>query len=143
MIMKPISDSRIFYHWRLAKRGGGFLVGSLVAAGAAGAFAGAAHQAVRMAALGLTPQLGLAGFIALVVISAYLWWRFSSLQDEMFHRIQNYSYGWGGAFSIAALVVWGLANAAALAPPIDPLAPLLVFALAKSFFWFRAVRTWL
>ena len=141
--MKSISDSRFFYNWRMAKRGGGYLVGSLVAAGAAGAFAAAAGHASRMAALGVTPVWGLAGFVALVVVAGALWWRFSSLQDEMFHRIQNYSYGYGAAVSMAVLAIWGVANAAGLAPPIDPLAPLIIFALTKSVFWTRAVRTWL
>jgi hypothetical protein len=143
MNMKSIADWRMFYNWRMARRGGGFLVGSLVAAGAAGAFAAAARHAPRMAALGITPTIGLAAFVALALLSGFLWWRFSSVQDEMFHRIQNYSYGWGAALSIVALVIWGIANAATLAPPIDPLAPLILLALFKSFFWTRAVRTWL
>src|SRR5690348_4016395 len=128
-------ESRIFYNWRMAKRGGLYLVASLIAAGAAGAFAGAARHSHRMAALGISPTMGLAGFVVLVLIAGLLWWRFSSLQDEMFHRIQNYSYGWGAAVTIAVLVVWGLANAATLAPPIDPIAPLVLFAVAHAFFW--------
>jgi hypothetical protein len=142
-VMKPFLESRIFYNWRMAKRGGAWLVGSLAAAGAAGAFASAARHSHRMAALGVTPALGLAGFIALVLVSGACWWRFSSLQDEMFHRIQNYSFGWGGAVSIAILIVWGVANAAGLAPPIDPIAPLVLFALVKTLFWTRAIRIWL
>jgi hypothetical protein len=136
-------ESRIFYNWRMAKRGGLYLVGSLVAAGAAGAFAAAARHSHRMAALGIGPGLGLTGFVVLVLIAGLLWWRFSSLQDEMFHRIQNYSYGWGAAVAVAVLVVWGLANAATLAPPIDPIAPLVLLALAKTFFWSIATRKWL
>ena len=141
--MSGILDSRIFYHWRMAKRGSGYMTGSLVAAAAAGAFAGAAHHSQRMASLGITPAMGLTGFVVLVIATALLWWRFTSLQDEMFRRIQAYSYGWGGGVTVAILVVWGVANAAGLAPPIDPLAPLFLFALVKTFFWTKAVRTWL
>ncbi|HWC55589.1 MAG TPA: hypothetical protein VG434_01295, partial [Sphingomicrobium sp.] len=68
---------------------------------------------------------------------------FSSLQDEMFHRIQNYSYGWGATVTVAVLIVWGIANGATLAPPIDPFAPLLIFAMTKGFFWTVATRRWL
>jgi hypothetical protein len=143
LAMKSILDTRIFYNWRMAKRGGAYLVGSLVAAGAAGAFAAAAHHGGRIAALGISPTVDLAGFVGLAFLSGFLWWRFSSAQDEMFQRIQNYSYGWGAALSIAVLVVWGIASTAGMAPPIDPLAPLILFALAKSIFWTRAVRTWL
>ena len=136
-------ESRLFYNWRMARRGGLYLVGSLVAAGAAGAFAAAARHSHRMAALGISPGAGLAGFVLLVVVAGLFWWRFSSLQDEMFHRIQNYSYGWGAVVSIAVLVVWGIANAATLAPPIDPIAPLVLFAVAHAFFWTIATRKWL
>lgn len=141
--VNSLFESRIFYNWRMAKRGGGYLVGSLLAAGAAGAFAAAARHSHRMAALGITPALGLAGFIVLVLVTALLWWRFSSLQDEMFHRIQNYSYGWGAAVTIAVLVVWGIANSASLIPPIDPIAPLVLFAVGHGFFWTLATRKWL
>ena len=141
--MSSILESKIFYNCRMARRGGAYLVGSLIAAGAAGAFAAAARHAPRMAALGVTPAWGLAGFVALALVATLSWWRFSSLQDEMFHRIQNYSYGWGATIAIAVLAVWGIANAAALAPPIEPLAPLIAFALAKTFFWTIATRKWL
>jgi hypothetical protein len=142
-VMTSLFESRIFYNWRMAKRGAPYLVGSLVAAAAAGAFAGAARHSHRMAALGISPALGLAGFIILAMVTALLWWRFSSLQDEMFHRIQNYSYGWGAAVTIAVLVVWGIANAAGVAPPIDPIAPLVLFAVGHGFFWTVATRKWL
>ena len=141
--MTWIFESRIFYNWRMAKRGGSYLAGSLVAAAGAGALAGVAHNKSQMAAIGLSPAVGLAGFIVLVLVSGLLWWRFSSLQDEMFQRVQNYSYGWGAAITVAVLVVWGIANAATLAPPIYALAPLFIFALAKTFFWSLAVRKWL
>jgi hypothetical protein len=142
-VLSSILGSRVFYNWRMAKRGGLYLVGSLLAAAAAGAFTGVARHPATPSGFSLSPAAGLAGFVLLALVSGFLWWRFSSLQDEMFHRIQNYSYGWGGAVSIAVLVVWGIANAARLAPPIDPLAPLLLFAIVKTFFWSRAVRTWL
>ncbi|HEX5259094.1 MAG TPA: hypothetical protein VFW35_09995 [Sphingomicrobium sp.] len=142
-VLSSIFGSRIFYNWRMARRGGGYMVASLVAAGGAGAFAAAARHSTRMASLGVTPALGLAGFIVLVLAAGLLWWRFSSLQDEMFKRIQNYSYGWGAAVSIAVLVVWGIANGARLAPPIGPLAPLVVFAVTHAFFWMVATRKWL
>lgn len=134
---------RFFYNWRMARRGGIYLTGSLVAAAAAGLFAGVARHAPRLAELGLSPAAGLAGFVLLVVVAALLFWRFSSLQDEMFHRIQYYSYGWGGAATVAVLIVWGIANGAGLAPPIHPFAPLVLFAVIKGLFWGRAVGKWL
>ena len=142
-VLSSIFGSRVFYNWRMARRGGVYLVGCLIAAGGAGAFAGIARNAKRMAELGIGPAEGLAGFVVLALVSALLWWRFSSLQDEMFQRIQNYSYGWGGALTVAVLIVWGIASAATLAPPIDPFAPLIIFALVKTFFWSIAVRKWL
>ena len=142
-VLSSIFGSRIFYNWRMARRGGLYLVGSLVAAAGAGLLAAAARHAPRLAGLGITPMWALAGFVALVIVSGVFWWRFSGVQDEMFHRIQNYSYGYGGAVTVAILVVWGIANGAALAPPIDPFAPLILFALAKTFFWTIATRKWL
>ncbi|HEX5259070.1 MAG TPA: hypothetical protein VFW35_09870 [Sphingomicrobium sp.] len=142
-VLGSILQSRIFYNWRMAKRGWPYLLACLVAAGAAGTFAGFARNSGHPAPFGLTRAEGLAGFVSLAVISGLLWWRFSSFQDEMFHRIQNYSYGWGASVTVAVLVVWGIANAATLAPPIDPIAPLVIFALTKSFFWSITLRKWL
>jgi hypothetical protein len=142
-ILSSIFQSRIFYNWRMAKRGWPYLLACLIAAGAAGAFAGFSRNSGHAAPFGLTRPEGLAGFVLLAVISGFLWWRFSSLQDEMFHRIENYSYGWGASVTVAVLIIWGIANGATLAPPIGPLAPLFVFALAKAFFWSVALRKWL
>ena len=142
-VLSSIFGSRIFYNWRMAKRGWPWLVACLLTAGAAGAFASIARNSAHPAPFGLTRPEGLAGFVLLAVISGVLWWRFSSFQDDMFHRIQNYGYGWGAAVTVAVLIVWGVANGATLAPPIDPFAPLILLAIAKSFFWTRAVRKWL
>jgi len=142
-VLSSLFEGRAFYNWRMGKRGGLYMVGSLLAALAAGIFAVAARPAGHLAAIGFAPAWSLAGFVALLAVAALLWWRFSSLQDEMFHRIQSYSYGWGATVSIAILIVWGIANWVALAPPIDPIAPLLLFAIIKSLFWTRPVRTWL
>jgi hypothetical protein len=142
-VFSSIFGSRIFYNWRMAKRGWPYLLGCLVTAGAAGWFAAIAHNSTHPAPFGLSRPEGLAGFVLLVVISGLLWWRFSSLQDEMFHRIQNYSYGWGAAVGMAVLVVWGIANGAGLAPPISPFAPLMLLAAGHAFFWGVATRKWL
>ena len=61
----------------------------------------------------------------------------------MFHRIQSYSYGWGAGVTVAVLSVWGIAYGARIAPPIDPFAPVMIFAVVKGLFWSRALRTWL
>jgi hypothetical protein len=142
-VLSSIFGSRIFYNWRMARRGWPYLAGCLVAAGAAGAFAAIARNSAHPAPFGLSRLEDLAGFVLLTLVAGFLWWRFSSLQDEMFHRIQNYSYGWGAAVTVAVLIVWGIANGATLAPPIDPFAPLIVFAVIKGFFWTRATRKWL
>ena len=138
-----IAEQRIFYHWRLAKQGGAYLVGSLVAGCVAGAFIAAARHAPRMAMFHVPAVIALTGFLIFTAVAGLLWWLFSRQQDEMFHRVQNYSYGWGATFSVAVLIMWGIASGAHLAPPIDPIAPLIVFAISKTFFWMRAVRTWL
>jgi hypothetical protein len=141
--MNSVLESRIFYNWRMAKRGWPWLVACLFSAMAAGAFGGFARYSDRPAPFGLTPAEGLAGFVLLGIITGLLWWRFSKLQDEMFHRIQNYSYGWGAGVTVAALSVWGIAYGARIAPPIDPFAPVMIFAVVKGLFWSRALRTWL
>ena len=142
-VLSWIFGSRIFYNWRMAKRGWPYLLACLITAGAAGAFGAFARVFPGPVPFGISPAEGLAGFIVFAIISGLLWWRFSSLQDEMFKRIQSYSYGWGAAVSIAILVVWGIANGARLAPPISPFAPLVVFAVAHAFFWMVATRKWL
>lgn len=142
-VLRWIFGSRIFYNWRMARRGWPWLVACLLAAMAAGAFGGFARYSGHPAPFGLTRTEGLAGFVLLAVVAGLLWWRFSNLQDELFHRIQSYSYGWGSAVTVAILIVWGVANGATLAPPIDPFAPLLLFAVVKAFFWSRAVSKWL
>ena len=140
--MKSVLESRSFYHWHLSKRGGLSAAGSLIATACAGLIIVASHRAWRplVAAPG---ALVLAAFLALMAAAILLWWHFSRLQDEMFHKIQNYSFGRGALLTVAVLILWGLANLAALAPPISPITPLVIFVVAKSFFWTRAVRTWL
>src|SRR5690348_5989096 len=142
-VLGSIFGSRIFYNWRMAKRGWPYLVACLITAGAAGAFGGFARVSPHRVPFGLSHAEVLAGFVLLAILSGLLWWRFSSLQDEMFHRIQSYSYGWGAGVTVAVLTVWGVAYGAALAPPIDPFAPLMIFALVKAFFWSIATRKWL
>jgi len=142
-VLSSIFGSRVFYNWRMAKRGWPWLVACLIAAAAAGAFGSVARYSGHPAPFGLTRAEGLAGFVLLAIVAGLLWWRFSRLQDEMFHRIQSYSYGWGSAVTVAVLIVWGVANGATLAPPIDPFAPLLLFAVIKAFFWSIATRKWL
>lgn len=141
-VLTSIFESRPFYNWRMARRSGIFAVGGLLAAITAGAFFMMRPDG-HLAMLGLAPELAFAGFFALLALAALLWWRFTSLQDEMFRRVQNYSSGWGATISVAVTIVWGVANAMTVAPPIDPVAPLLSFAIAKSFFWTAATRKWL
>jgi hypothetical protein len=142
-VLGSIFGSRIFYNWRMAKRGWPYLLACLMTAGAAGAFGAFARVSPHPVPFGLSHAEGFAGFLSFAIVSGLLWWRFSSLQDEMFHRIQSYSYGWGAGVTVAALTVWGIAYGATLAPPIDPFAPLMIFAIVKALFWGRAVRTWL
>jgi hypothetical protein len=136
-------ESRIFYNWRMARRGWPWLLACLVAAGAAGSFGAFARASARPVPFGISHAEGVAGFILFTIVSGLLWWRFSRLQDEMFHRIQSYSYGWGAGVTVAVLTVWGIAYGATLAPPIDPFAPLIIFAVVKGFFWSIATRKWL
>ena len=141
--MSSIFEAKIFYNWRVARRGWPYLTGCLITAMGAGAFASMARFSSHPVPFGMTRTEGLVGFVILAALTGFLWWKFSSLQDEMFHRIQSYSYGRGGAVAMAIMIVWGIANGATLAPPIDPFAPLFVFATAKAVFWTIATRRWL
>ena len=141
--MTSIFASRIFYNWRMAKRGWPWLLACLISAGVAGAFGGCARVSSRAAPFGLSHADCVAGFVLFAALAGLLWWRFSSLQDEMFRRIQSYSYGWGAGVTVVVLSVWGIAYGARIAPPIDPFAPVMIFAVVKGLFWSRAIRTWL
>lgn len=142
-VLSSIFGSRIFYNWRMAKRGWPYLVACLVSAGMAGAFGGFARVSPRPVPFGLSHAEGVAGFVLFATLAGLLWWRFSTLQDEMFRRIQSYSYGWGAGVTVAVLSTWGIAYGARIAPPIDPFAPVMIFAVVKGLFWSKALRTWL
>ena len=142
-VLSSILGSRIFYNWRMAKRGWPYLLACLISAGLAGAFGGFARVSPQPVPFGLSRAAGVGGFILFAALACLLWWRFSSFQDEMFRRIQNYSYGWGAGVTVAVLSVWGIAYGARIAPPIDPFAPVMIFAVVKGLFWSRAIRTWL
>jgi len=76
------------------------------------------------------------------VVSAILWWRFSLRQDEMFNRVQNWSLGMAGAWSMAASMAWAALAYSGVAPMISIGGIFVLFALAVILFWVVAVRRW-
>lgn len=80
--------------------------------------------------------------IGLGALSAWLWWRFSLRQDEMFNRVQNWTIGMTGGWLAAALLVWGILARADLMPPLWGLHVLVLASLLYIIFWFAAVRRW-
>lgn len=97
------------------------------------------------AAPGSPPELSAAGawwMVAAGVLSAVLWWRMSVRQDELFNRIQNWSLGMAGAWSMALLCVWTTLAAARVLPPIAPGAVFVSVLVLITAFWLHAVRRW-
>ena len=76
------------------------------------------------------------------LLSAILWWRLSVRQDELFHRIQNYALGMGGAWTAVALTIWGLFDMVGLAASIQPPMPLMLFTMLTTVFGCVAARQW-
>ena len=99
------------------------------------------HDKVTSGTLVLSP-LSAAASIALITLSAILWWRFSMRQDELFNRMQNWALGMGAAWMLAGLFFWAiLASANIVTPPYPLTIVVLVIALVPAF-WFVAVRRW-
>lgn len=88
-----------------------------------------------------TTVLAVAG-IAMAVLSAWLWYRFSLRQDEMFNRVQNWAIGMSGAWTCVVLTVWSVLASVSLAMPMPSAAPAMLFAGTLLIFWFVAVRKW-
>jgi len=80
--------------------------------------------------------------IAMAVLSAWLWYRFSLRQDEMFNRVQSWTLGMSGAWTCVVLTVWSVLASVSLAMPVPSAAPAMLFAGALLIFWFVAVRKW-
>ena len=90
----------------------------------------AAYRSAAMAAL------------ALAIVSALAWWRFSLRQDELFNRIQNYSMGRAGGWSMGIATGWWFLQLAGLAGAFPLGAFLLAMMLLLLGFWFHGVRRW-
>ena len=90
----------------------------------------AAYRSAAMAAL------------ALAIVSALAWWRFSLRQDELFNRIQNYAMGRAGGWSMGIAVGWWFLQLAGLAGAFPLGAFLLAMMLLLLGFWFHGVRRW-
>lgn len=80
--------------------------------------------------------------VAAALASAWLWYKFSRRQDEMFNHVQNWTLGMSGAWTCVLATTWMLLAKAALLPPISGPAIASVFALLACLFWFVAVRRW-
>lgn len=80
--------------------------------------------------------------LACGLLSAWLWWRFSLRQDELFNRVQNWALGMASGWTMAGVLVWlALAGAGVVPPP--PVAAIVAVYVALLFgFWFAAVRRW-
>lgn len=80
--------------------------------------------------------------LALAIVSALAWWRFSLRQDELFNRIQNYAMGRAGGWSMGIAVGWWFLQLAGLAGAFPLGAFLLALMLLLLGFWFHGVRRW-
>lgn len=89
----------------------------------------------------LTPAAALIA-VAFLALSAWLWWRFSLRQDEMFNRVQNWAIGMAGGSLSGALVAWQILARAELAPAMSVWPIMMLMALLYTIFWFVAVRRW-
>lgn len=78
--------------------------------------------------------------IGMGALSAWLWWRFSLRQDEMFNRIQNWTLGMTGGWLAAAIVVWTILARADVLPRLTASPIIVLLTLFYTIFWFRAVR---
>lgn len=80
--------------------------------------------------------------LGFAVVSGALWHRFSLRQDEMFNRVQNWSYAMAGVWSATIYSVWALFDLADVLPPIPPGLILLIFSSLNLVFWVVAARRW-
>lgn len=98
--------------------------------------------AVSTPSLYLPAAWVVAWVIGFAALSGLLWWRMSIRQDELFHRVQNWSLGMSGAWTAAALTVWGLLDMTGISPPIQGPAPLILFSALTILFGRTAARKW-
>jgi hypothetical protein len=98
--------------------------------------------AVSTSSLYLPAPWVVAWVIGFAALSGLLWWRMSIRQDELFHRVQNWSLGMSGAWTAAALTVWGLLDMTGISPPIQGSAPLILFSALTILFGRTAARKW-
>jgi len=98
--------------------------------------------AVSTPSLYLPAAWVVAWIIGFAALSGLLWWRMSIRQDELFHRVQNWSLGMSGAWTAAALTVWGLLDMTGISPPIQGPAPLILFSALTILFGRTAARKW-
>lgn len=97
--------------------------------------------AAQSTAIALAPSLAWLT-VALGIVSALLWWRFSLRQDEMFNRVQNWALGMGGAWTCAILTCWSVLALVGAAPPVTPLSIIILVWAGLVGFWLAAVRRW-
>jgi hypothetical protein len=136
-----LQNNPSFYHWRLMSPGNRLLgIGSLALAVGAGIPLVIARRAGWTVAAGAPPIWAVAGFLVLMAASALLWWAFSRRQDEMFNHIQRRAWGEAGVLTAITLSLWGVLDLLHLAPPIVPIAPLLLLLGFKCSRWLAAVR---
>lgn len=81
-------------------------------------------------------------FIGCCLVSAVLWRRFSLRQDELFNRVQNWSFAVSSVAFVALLGVWSMLDAADVMPAITPVYAAAAFGVMLTLSWFAAVRRW-
>lgn len=147
----------MWFRWRLLDRSSkrlaaGSMIAALIGSVPIGVFVGkmAYRYGYWMGSGGQwpdTPPPTLAPWMATIaiasaIVSAMLWWRFSLRQDEMFNRVQNWSLGMAGAWSMAAALVWAALAYSGMSPMITVGGIFFLFCLAVIGFWMVAVRRW-
>lgn len=80
--------------------------------------------------------------IAFSILSAFLWWRFSLRQDELFNRVQNWALGMAGAWSATLFSIWAVLDLGGLVAPVSPWAIIAIFYISICAFWLAGVRRW-
>lgn len=94
---------------------------------------------------GFTPELAAWQawwILGCTIASCVFWWRLSVRQDELFNRIQNWSFGMAGAWTVAIFGALGILSAASITRPEEPWGVIALFCLLFTGFWLYAVRRW-
>lgn len=80
--------------------------------------------------------------LSAAMLSAWLWYRFSRRQDEMFNYIQKWALGMSGAWTCLLSIAWMLLAKAEILPATSVSAVPILFIVLVCLCWLVAVRKW-